>query len=37
MTATELFSEGRSAEVVGASFDKTADPRLRDRLRAPPT
>ena len=34
MTATELFSEDRSAEVVGASFDKTADPRLREIMTA---
>ena len=30
MTATELFSEERSAEVVAASFAGTADPRLRE-------
>ena len=30
MTATELFSEDRSAEVVAASFAETADPRLRE-------
>ena len=34
MTATELFSEDRSAEVVGASFAETADPRLREVMTA---